>query len=40
MNRNSVLVIKDAEPLLVSRDEEGSGSLPGLLNLADGLLGE
>ena len=40
MNRNSVLVIKDAEPLLVSRDEEGSSSLPGLLNLTDGLLGE
>ena len=39
-NRNSVLVIEDAEPLLVSRDEEGSGSLPGLLNLTDGLLGE
>ena len=39
-NRNSVLVIEDAEPLLVSRDEEGSSSLPGLLNLTDGLLGE
>lgn len=39
-NRNSVLVIEDAEELITSRDEVRNSSLSMLLNLADGLLGK
>ena len=39
-NRNSVLVIEDAEELISSRKEVRNSSLSMLLNLTDGLLGE
>ena len=39
-NRNSVLVIEDAEQLITSRDEVRNSNLSMLLNLTDGLLGE
>ena len=39
-NRNSVLVIEDAEELIASREEVRNSNLSMLLNLTDGLLGE
>lgn len=39
-NRNSVLVIEDAEELIASREEIRNSNLSMLLNLTDGLLGE
>jgi hypothetical protein len=39
-NRNSVLVIEDAEELITSRAEVRNSNLSMLLNLTDGLLGE
>lgn len=39
-NRNSVLVIEDAEELITSREELRNSNLSMLLNLTDGLLGE
>ena len=39
-NRNTVLVIEDAEELITSREEVRNSSLSMLLNLTDGLLGE
>ena len=39
-NRNSVLVIEDAEELISSREEARNSNLSMLLNLTDGLLGE
>lgn len=39
-NRNTVLVIEDAEELISSREEVRNSSLSMLLNLTDGLLGE
>ena len=39
-NRNSVLVIEDAEELITSREEVRNSNLSMLLNLTDGLLGE
>ena len=39
-NRNSVLVIEDAEELITSREEVRHSNLSMLLNLTDGLLGE
>ena len=39
-NRNSVLVIEDAEQLITSREEVRNSNLSMLLNLTDGLLGE
>ena len=39
-NRNSVLVIEDAEDLLASRDKSSNSAISILLNLTDGLLGE
>ncbi|WP_395051502.1 AAA family ATPase [Flavobacterium sp.] len=39
-NRNSVLVIEDAEELITSREEARNSNLSMLLNLTDGLLGE
>lgn len=39
-NRNSVLVIEDAEELISSREEVRNSNLSMLLNLTDGLLGE
>lgn len=39
-NRNTVLVIEDAEELIISREEVRNSNLSMLLNLTDGLLGE
>ena len=39
-NPNSVLVIEDAEELIISRDNNPNSKLSFLLNLTDGLLGE
>jgi hypothetical protein len=39
-NRNCILVIEDAEDLLVSRENERNGAMSAILNLTDGLLGE
>ena len=39
-NRNTVLVIEDAEELITSREEVRNSNLSMLLNLTDGLLGE
>jgi len=39
-NRNSILVIEDAEDLLVSRDSNNNSGISMLLNLTDGILGE
>lgn len=39
-NRNSVLVIEDAEELITSREEVRNSNLSMLLNFTDGLLGE
>jgi ATP-dependent 26S proteasome regulatory subunit len=39
-NCNSVIVIEDAEELIVSRDDARNSNLSMLLNLTDGLLGE
>jgi hypothetical protein len=39
-NRNSILVIEDAEELITSREEARNSNLSMLLNLTDGLLGE
>ena len=39
-NRNSVLVIEDAEELITSREDVRNSNLSMLLNLTDGLLGE
>lgn len=39
-NRNSVLVIEDAEELIASREDIRNSNLSMLLNLTDGLLGE
>ena len=39
-NRNTVLVIEDAEELIASREEVRNSNLSMLLNLTDGLLGE
>jgi SpoVK/Ycf46/Vps4 family AAA+-type ATPase len=39
-NRNTVLVIEDAEELITSREEVRNSNLSMLLNLSDGLLGE
>ena len=38
-NQNSILVIEDAEELLVSREQESNSAISMLLNLTDGLLG-
>ena len=39
-NRNTVMVIEDAEELITSREEVRNSNLSMLLNLTDGLLGE
>lgn len=39
-NPNCILVIEDAEDLLVSRENERNGAMSAILNLTDGLLGE
>ena len=39
-NRNSVLIIEDAEELLGSREKTNNSAISMLLNLTDGLLGE
>ncbi len=39
-NRNSVLVIEDAEELLTSREKSSNSAISILLNLTDGILGE
>jgi len=39
-NPNSVLVIEDAEALLVSREQNSESNISMLLNLTDGMLGE
>lgn len=39
-NRNSVLVIEDAEDLLTSRERDNNSAISILLNLTDGILGE
>jgi SpoVK/Ycf46/Vps4 family AAA+-type ATPase len=39
-NRNTVIVIEDAEELITSRDDVRNSNLSMLLNLTDGLLGE
>lgn len=39
-NRNSVLIIEDAEELITSREDVRNSKLSMLLNLTDGLLGE
>lgn len=39
-NRNSILVIEDAEKIIVDRDAEGQSPVSTLLNLADGLLSD
>lgn len=39
-NRNSILVIEDAEKIIVDRDTDGHSPVSTLLNLADGLLSD
>ena len=39
-NPNSVLVIEDAEQLIISREKESNSSISMLLNLTDGILGD
>lgn len=39
-NSNSVLVIEDAEELIVSRDHQRNSNLAMILNMTDGILGE
>lgn len=39
-NRNSILVIEDAEKIIVDRDNDGHSPVSTLLNLADGLLAD
>jgi hypothetical protein len=39
-NPNSVLVIEDAENIIIDRNKRGSSSVSALLNLADGLLSD
>ena len=39
-NANTVIIIEDAEQLVVSRDKENNSSISMLLNLTDGLLGD
>ena len=39
-NPNSVLVIEDAEELIVSRDQQRNSNLAMILNITDGILGE
>lgn len=39
-NANSVLVIEDAEELIVSRDNQRNSNLSMILNMTDGILGE
>lgn len=39
-NKNSLLVIEDAEGLIVSRNQERNAHLSTILNLTDGILGE
>jgi len=39
MNKNSILVIEDAENLVINR-ETGSSTIASLLNIADGLLSD
>lgn len=39
-NKNSLLVIEDAEGLIVSRNQERNSHLSTILNLTDGILGE
>ena len=39
-NKNSIIVVEDAEELLVSRDTNRNSGISMLLNLTDGLLGE
>nr|WP_289023403.1 AAA family ATPase [uncultured Salegentibacter sp.] len=39
-NPNSVLVIEDAEELIVSRDNQRNSNLAMILNVTDGILGE
>ena len=39
-NSNSILVIEDAEELIVSRDQKRNSNLAMILNMTDGILGE
>ncbi|WZL89784.1 AAA family ATPase [Salinimicrobium sp. 3283s] len=39
-NPNSILVIEDAEELIVSRDRQRNSNLAMILNITDGILGE
>jgi len=39
-NRNSIIIIEDAEDLITAREGERNSSISTLLNLTDGLLGE
>ena len=39
-NRNSILVIEDAEELILSREDKSNSKLSFLLNLTDGLLAD
>ncbi|MBA4745711.1 MAG: AAA family ATPase [Muricauda sp.] len=39
-NSNSILIIEDAEELIVSRDDQRNSNLAMILNLTDGILGE
>ncbi|WP_421824318.1 AAA family ATPase [Flagellimonas oceanensis] len=39
-NSNSILIIEDAEELIVSRDHQRNSNLAMILNLTDGILGE
>ncbi|GGF17603.1 hypothetical protein GCM10011383_31260 [Hymenobacter cavernae] len=39
-NTNSILLIEDAEELLMKRDSQGSNAVSNLLNLSDGLLSD
>ena len=39
-NPNSILVIEDAEELIVSRDQQRNSNLAMILNITDGILGE
>jgi hypothetical protein len=39
-NPDSILIIEDAEKLLITRENDNNSHLAGLLNLADGLIGQ
>ena len=39
-NPNSILVIEDAENIIIDREKEGQSSVSGLLNISDGLLSD